>query len=62
MLGWIKIYDRPRTGPSGPPERSLATENRKNERQIFGFKLRKQTHSNRLAIPKKTGNSTPESP
>ena len=31
MLGWIKIYDRPRPGPSGPPERSPATENRKNE-------------------------------
>ena len=23
MLGWIKIYDRPRPGPSGPPERSV---------------------------------------
>ena len=29
MLGWIRIYDRPRPGPSGPPERSPTTENRK---------------------------------
>ena len=26
-------------GPPGPPERSPATENLKNERKIFGLKL-----------------------
>ena len=63
MLGWIRIYGHPCTGPAGPA-RALAgnRKSKKRKENIWIQALKTKTIRTALKFLKTHKNSTPESP